>query len=323
LTLTTPGVISPQSTISINFKIDLKIGANLGKFNLDLLDVKIIDANDFSTITDTFSPISAISQIKEKPTGLLVKSESKIPVNVAKGDKNIHVLTLNFTNQGGTGTDEINIGTITLSISDRFNNLIFANKVLSKIILSYDGTQTIKADIPANSNIPINVIPPLKVGVDKSQVMKIKVDISNIASVGNFKISLIEVNAFDNWGNSVDIFGEFPMRSESAIIFKPVLETSFTNYPNPFAAGRESTTIAYYLPQDGYVTIKIYTVIGDLVITLLDNVFKSKGMHQEDTWDGRNGIGEVVLNGVYFCQIKVNYINGTSDKKVRKIAVVR
>lgn len=322
LTLITPAIITPQTSITLNFKID--ISAKLGEFKLDLLDVQFVDANNLNTITDTFSSISALSQIKAKPTGLVVSYQNQMPVNVSMGDKHITALALTFTNQGGTDTDEITIGTITLTTLDRFNNPIVPASILSKLTLCYDGTQTSKNNIETTgSKIIIKLVPPLKISVDKSKDMEINVDISSIATADNFKISLMDVSATDNWDNSVNISGTFPMQSESTMIFKSALETSFTNYPNPFAAGRESTTIAYYLPQDGYVTIKIYTVIGDLVITLLQDSFKSKGMHQEDRWDGRNGVNEIVLNGIYFCQIKVNYIIGGSDKKIRKIAVIR
>lgn len=322
LTLITPATITPQASITLNFKID--ISAKLGEFKLDLLDVQFVDANNLNTITDTFSSISALSQIKAKPTGLVVSYQNQMPVNVSMGDKHITALALTFTNQGGTNTDEITIGTITLTTLDRFNNPIIPASILSKLTLCYDGTQTSKNNIEiTGSRVIIRLVPPLKISVDKSKDMEINVDISSVATTDNFKISLIDVSATDNWDNPVNISGTFPMQSESTTIFKPTLENSFTNYPNPFAAGRESTTIAYYLPQDGYVTIKIYTVIGDLVITLLQDSFKSKGMHQEDRWDGKNGVGEIVLNGVYFCQIKVNYITGVSDKKIRKIAVIR
>jgi len=329
LILATPGTITHQATIT--FKIDIPTDAALGEFKLHLLDLTFVDANDFSTITDTFAPISGITQIKDRPTGLLVSYQSRIPVNVGKGEKGIHALTLIFTNQGGTHTDEITIGTISLTTLDRFNNPIVPASILDRLILSYDGTQTTKTSIETiGSKIIIRLAPALKVGVDQSKVTEIIADISNVATAENFKIGLmtdVDIEAKDTWNNPINVSAlpnySFPMQSEAATIFKPVLENSFTNYPNPFAAGKESTTIAYYLPQDGYVTIKIYTVIGDLVITLVDNSFKSKGMHQEDTWDGRNGTGEIVLNGVYFCQIKVNYTTGASDKRIRKIAVVR
>jgi len=328
--LNTPVTITPQTTMTLNIKIDLLPNVNLGEAKFGLIDLRLVDANDFRTITPSFSIIFAVAQIVKKPTGLLVSYQNRLPVNVGKGDKDITALVLTFINQGGTHTDEIKIGTISLRLTDRFNNPISANRVFSRLILSYNGTQTVKHEIPTDSKVTINLVSGLKVGVDESKKVIIKGDISDLATVKNFKIGLeanSDIEATDSWNNFVGVSAlagySFPMWSEETIILEPVFDNSFTNYPNPFAGGRESTTIAYYLPQDGYVTIKIYTVIGDLVITLLQDSFKSKGMHQEDTWDGKNGVGEIVLNGVYLCQIKVNYITGTSEKKIRKIAVVR
>ncbi|MDI6735101.1 MAG: hypothetical protein QME42_02745 [bacterium] len=323
LLLITPATVTPQTTITLNLKIDLRQDANLGECKLDLLGLTFVDANEpLKVIPSTFSTILALTQIQEKPQGLAVSSQSRMPVNVNKGERNILALRITFANQGGTNTGLIKVATVTLGVSTRFNSPIPADAVLSKVTLSYNGTQTTAIPL-TDPNIIIKVMPALEVEVANSRTMEVLLDIPGMATAKDFRIRLVNVQATDDWGNPVNVAGIFPMWSESAIIFESSFENSFTNYPNPFAAGKESTTIAYYLPQDAYVTIKIYTVIGDIVITLLEDSFKSSGMHQEDRWDGRNGVGDVVLNGVYFCQIKVNYLAGGSDKKVRKIAVVR
>jgi hypothetical protein len=46
-------------------------------------------------------------------------------------------------------------------------------------------------------------------------------------------------------------------------------------------------------------------------------------MNQSDAWDGRNGSGEVVRNGVYVAELSVDYGNGSRDRVLRKVAVVR
>jgi len=65
------------------------------------------------------------------------------------------------------------------------------------------------------------------------------------------------------------------------------------NYPNPFNAGTE---IAYEIPKDVYVTLKVYNVLGVEVATLVD-AYKEAGFHTV-RWDARN-----VASGVYFCTI--------------------
>jgi hypothetical protein len=46
----------------------------------------------------------------------------------------------------------------------------------------------------------------------------------------------------------------------------PSTITLFQNYPNPF---NPSTAIDFTLPQSGYVTLKIYNILGEEVSTLV------------------------------------------------------
>ncbi len=62
------------------------------------------------------------------------------------------------------------------------------------------------------------------------------------------------------------------------------------NYPNPFNA---ETVIEFDLPQQSYVTIEIYDLLGRRVVTLVDNP-KEAGFHQI-TWDTTDQ-----PSGIYF-----------------------
>jgi hypothetical protein len=78
----------------------------------------------------------------------------------------------------------------------------------------------------------------------------------------------------------------------------------YQNYPNPF---NPATTIKYQIPEDGFVTIKIYDILGNEVKTLI-NEQKSKGSYSLmlDSSD--------LVSGVYIYRIQVN--NFTSAKKM-------
>jgi uncharacterized protein (DUF362 family) len=67
------------------------------------------------------------------------------------------------------------------------------------------------------------------------------------------------------------------------------------NYPNPY---NPHTQIAYQLPQEGLVSLKIYNIKGELVRTLIEE-YKPAGYHTV-TWDGKNEDGMEVSSGVYF-----------------------
>jgi hypothetical protein len=71
------------------------------------------------------------------------------------------------------------------------------------------------------------------------------------------------------------------------------------NHPNPF---NPTTSISYYLPQPGRVTLRIHNILGQAVRTLVDET-RSAGAHAV-IWDGRNSSGDEVGSGVYFYTLK-------------------
>jgi uncharacterized repeat protein (TIGR01451 family) len=101
-------------------------------------------------------------------------------------------------------------------------------------------------------------------------------------------------------------------------------ETAFTNYPNPFAAGRQNTRITFYLDDASRVTLKLYTLWGAPVKTLIDGEILQPGLHQDAVWSGKTGDGDVVNNGVYYLVLDVEPAGGGSPKSFkRKVGVVR
>jgi subtilisin-like proprotein convertase family protein len=75
--------------------------------------------------------------------------------------------------------------------------------------------------------------------------------------------------------------------------------------PNPF---NPVTKVSYGLPETGRVALRIYSVSGRLVRTLV-NGRESAGYH-EAVWDGRDDRGVEVATGVYFCRMQAE---GFSD----------
>jgi hypothetical protein len=70
------------------------------------------------------------------------------------------------------------------------------------------------------------------------------------------------------------------------------------NYPNPF---NPSTTINYSLSTDTWVTLKVYNLLGQEVVTLL-NEFQTAGQ-KSASWDGRDSRGNEVPGGVFIYTI--------------------
>ena len=85
------------------------------------------------------------------------------------------------------------------------------------------------------------------------------------------------------------------------------------NFPNPF---NSTTLIKYYLPVATRVQIKIFNMLGQEVIQLMDT-FQTAGA-QSIIWDGTCQNGEIVPSGVYACQVIVG-----SQVKMRKMLYIQ
>jgi hypothetical protein len=98
-----------------------------------------------------------------------------------------------------------------------------------------------------------------------------------------------------------------------------------TNYPNPFHPPQQSTIIAYKLADMADVTMRIFTLSGDLVLKKNFGRGEAGGMQglNEVTWDGKNGKGETVASGGYITLIEAEAKGATLHVIRRKIAVVR
>jgi hypothetical protein len=88
------------------------------------------------------------------------------------------------------------------------------------------------------------------------------------------------------------------------------------NYPNPFSPKEQPTTLVYFSSTAGQANIKIFTITGRLVRMLTDNA--NPGSNEVD-WDGKNGKGQMVRNGVYVAII----MPPGGSKQMVKIAVVK
>jgi len=95
-----------------------------------------------------------------------------------------------------------------------------------------------------------------------------------------------------SWG--LKLFFDAPTEVESDYAFIPNEYEVYQNFPNPF---NPSTTISWQIPVAGFVTLKIYDVLGSEVTTLVNEEL-SAGKY-ETVFDASR-----LSSGVYFYQIK-------------------
>ncbi|MCH8020798.1 T9SS type A sorting domain-containing protein [candidate division KSB1 bacterium] len=103
------------------------------------------------------------------------------------------------------------------------------------------------------------------------------------------------------WLKQIDLDGSFTLSHELEV--KVTIPGTFELselFPNPF---NPTTTIQYGLPTSEIVTLKISNLLGENVVTLVNNEFFSSGYHVSN-WDGRNTNGREIASGIYVYQLQ-------------------
>ena len=265
---------------------------------------------------------------------------SSVGSSVVPGSKSIKLMVLELDNRGLAGASPIVVSDLALRVEDRLNEAIPPNTVLSEIsVVNAEDPTTIYGwitNILETNPVNVHFSVPLTVSTDRNQQIAILGKIAVGATASFFQLNLPSedyVNARDfRSGISVpvrDVLDEEleDLRSDPKRIFHPGTEATFRNVPNPFGEpGKELTSVIYYLRENTDVTFRIYTLTGGLVwsTSFTENEPQGgEGIHSTGssavTWDGRNGRGLRVLNGVYILVMETGY--GEVEKT--KIAVVK
>ncbi len=92
------------------------------------------------------------------------------------------------------------------------------------------------------------------------------------------------------------------------------------NYPNPF---NPSTRLSYELPKDAMVRLSIFDVLGQLVVTMVDQVQHAGNWSAE--WRATNSHGSPVASGVYICRLEATRIDDPSRTfvELRRMVLIR
>lgn len=86
------------------------------------------------------------------------------------------------------------------------------------------------------------------------------------------------------------------------------------NFPNPFT---RTTTIRYYLEQDGFARLKVFDVTGREIATL-DDTYREGGHWYAATFDG-----DGLASGVYYYRILVEGFAGIDFEETHTLLLVR
>ncbi|MDW7681546.1 MAG: T9SS type A sorting domain-containing protein, partial [bacterium] len=189
-------------------------------------------------------------------------------------------------------------------IAEGDKEILSFDVVINYDVKSLEFVEIRKADIAKdfqifiNDGIPgvvkiggFNLMPMTSTGTYAEIVFKVT---GNNGSISQVEIESYRVNADQEQHATATV-----VISAGDIFEVPKEYALLDNYPNPF---NPQTTINFHLPKTEHVSIKIYNLLGQEVITLVDEI-KTAGAYQLH-WDGRNAYGQIVPSGSYIYQMR-------------------
>ncbi|MCD4664133.1 MAG: hypothetical protein K8R68_02610, partial [Bacteroidales bacterium] len=262
---------------------------------------------------------------------------------VARGDTSVSMMGLDLLVSGDAFSNNVLFKSVKVKLKNRSGALIEnpRSAITRLIVAKYQENSVVYGqvvNIPSSNPIEITFTTDDTLKADFLNQVVFKADIASDASVSDFLLAIDSSQAFqmvvegsgripnikDETGETTDVLN---ITSEPLVLIEADFNKAFGNYPNPFGnPDRPETKFVYYLDQDSDVKIQIYTLIGELVwqsqqYSINENSKQcTKGTHDGDiVWDGRNGRGHKVLNGVYIARISTNNKKDT----ITKVAVIK
>lgn len=111
----------------------------------------------------------------------------------------------------------------------------------------------------------------------------------------------------------IDFDGSFSYSDIVSVEIHPNTFSLFQNYPNPF---NPKTIISFNLPDEGFLSLKIYNIQGEFVEVLSEG-FKSAGTHNIE-WAAAG-----YSSGVYFYSINFELSSGLKFSEVKKMILTK
>ncbi len=176
-------------------------------------------------------------------------------------------------------------------------------------------------DAAVTEHFDVRLPPPVTVEAGAKTIVTLKLRALPTAPLGAVRLRVPEGSAFI----ALDPVTGLAWAVRDAGVSDPpvVVEVVAASYalegadPNPFHPGRDGfTLIKFRIPETGKVQLKVYTITGELVRKIIDEV-RPVGYY-EQAWDGTNDDGQICASGIYLLRIE-----GPNYSQVIKLAIVK
>ncbi len=277
-------------------------------YSIDVPDVKLYTETASFTATITPTPASG-SLILDFPSGNTLSTyPGSVPMRIyTSGTVTNGTYTINIQGQGPNGTP-VHRRTVSIVVVDPVPvelSAFTANVKIDNVYLNWQtatelnnrGFEVERATIENTKRSDWSVVKFVPGAGTTTNPMTYQF-IDTKMNAGSYVYRL----------KQIDFDGSFEYSYEvEAIVSSPVDYSLSQNYPNPF---NPSTSISYSIPENAFVTLKIYDVLGNEVEVLI-NEQKESGNYQIDF------NASELSSGIYYYTLTAG--NFTSTKKMSLI----
>jgi len=333
--LVPPITLAPGDSDSVSIIVDVKSTFTPAPFKIrvEREDIHAVDVNDGQRILGIegdFPLESEASWLRLSGSTVFCALTSRLPSNVTGKEAALAAFDLSVQNGSASGYTAVELRTLSVRAEDWRGDALAPNALAAAARLMAADT-LLATGVVGAQDIRFDVSPgALVVDASTAASLRVVVDLATTVPNATFRFVLADTSATTivdaGTGGGIGAGttgGGYPLATGYAPVLGADMTTGFTNYPNPFAAGREQTRITYYLEETSRVRLKLYTLWGKDVATLLDGETRPAGLHEDVLWDGRNGDGDVVNNGVYYLVLEIDPAGGGTHTFKRKVGVAR
>lgn len=279
----------------------------------------------------TFPATSGLTRLEPPADRIVVSFEDALPAVLGPSPTPIPVGTVTIANPALAAVGDVLVEGLDLRATDGSGADILLGSLVAELVLSIADTPVATVTPTVDAVVgELRPEPPLILPAGETLTLLVDARFRDGSGASlHLGFTDEDVHVTQPGGDLLVIridpaTGEtFPFWTDVGHFTRLDLESSYANFPNPFAAGRQHTTFVYALDGAARVSLRLLTPHGDRVRTLLDGIPRPAGIHQSDRWDGRNGRGLAVRSGVYVAELDVRYEDGRSARILRKVAVVR
>ncbi|MFN0149292.1 MAG: DNRLRE domain-containing protein [bacterium] len=333
---TAPLLIAPGDSARIDVRTTIRGIAERGRLRASLGgdDLELRDANDLRLIVPVagaaaFPFGSALITILAAPLDPIASFRDRAPVTAARGALAVPLGELVLVNPPAEGSGGVSLESIDFIISDSEGRTLDPASLFSATRVV--DVRTTVSSHPADAMGSLIFPNSLVIAPGDSITLLFEGDLLGESAANAFRLTVADTGV--TFASVIQ--GANPPRARAAAghsfpfstglvgIASPRFAESLSNYPNPFAAGREETRFLFYMPEPGEIEIAIYTPLGEPVARIAPAGVTGAGMVPAIAWDGRNADGETVLSGVYLADVRVRFLSGRSESALRKVAVLR